>query len=199
LAARGGFNLFYFDFRNHGESGGRRTSLGAMESRDVESALDWLRANVPSAARRIGVYGVSMGAAAAIVAASRRTELAAVAAESSFTSVRRSIAHYGKLLYGMPGFSVPYTVWWLRLRLGFDPELSSPERHVAGIAPRPLFLLQGSADRRVPPMEGERLFAAAGEPKSLWTVPDGDHAGLWDVAGRAYEDRLIAFFRGVFG
>src|SRR5262245_42479634 len=37
------FNLFYFDFRHHGESGGDRTTLGAWESRDISAALACLR------------------------------------------------------------------------------------------------------------------------------------------------------------
>ena len=198
LASRGGYNLFYFDFRNHGESGGEKTSLGRLESLDLEAALDWVKKEKPAAARRVGLYGVSMGAAVAILAAARRPEFEAVAAESAFTSVYRSIRRYGFLFYKLPGWTMRYTYWCIRFRLGFDPEKWSPERVVDRISPRPLFLLQGGSDRRVPPTEGDRLFSLAGEPKSLWTVPDGDHAGLWKAAGREYEDRLLAFFDGVF-
>ena len=139
-----------------------------------------------------------MGGAAAILAAARRPEFEAVAAESAFTSVFRSVQRYGFLFYHLPGWTMRFTLWAIRLRLGFDPEKWSPERVVGRIAPRPLFLLQGGSDRRVPPSEGERLFSLAGEPKSLWTVSDGDHAGLWKTAGREYEDRLLGFFDGVF-
>jgi fermentation-respiration switch protein FrsA (DUF1100 family) len=94
---------------------------------------------------------------------------------------------------------VPYTFWWVRRRLGFDFEESSPERFVAKISPRPLFLLQGGVDLRMPPSEGEALLNAAGEPKTLWTVPGADHAKLWEVAGADYEERLLRFFEGALG
>jgi fermentation-respiration switch protein FrsA (DUF1100 family) len=198
LATRAGYNLLYFDFRNHGESGGDRTTLGRWEALDVAAALAWLKASHPAAARRVGLYGMSMGAAVAILAAAADPAFEAVAAESAFTSVNRSIVRYAGLFHHVPAWAVPYTLAWVRWRLGFDPEASSPERVVDRISPRPLFLLQGAADINIPPSEGERLFSLAKEPKSLWTVPGAVHAGLWEAAGREYEDRLQAFFDGVF-
>jgi uncharacterized protein len=199
LASRGGYNLLYFDFRNHGESGGKATSLGRLESLDLEAALDWLKKERPAKARRVGLFGMSMGGAVAILTAARRTEFAAVAVESAFTSVNRSIVRFARLFYNVPAWAVPYTLWWKRLRLGFDAEKDSPEGFVARISPRPLLLLQGAQDLRMPPSEGERLFALAGEPKTLWTVPDCDHGGLWEAAGKEYEDRLFKFFLNALG
>jgi fermentation-respiration switch protein FrsA (DUF1100 family) len=198
LVSRGHYNLLYFDFRNHGESGGRKTTLGRLETLDLEAALDWVKKAKPDRSRRVGVYGLSMGAAVVILAAARRPEIEAVAAESAYGSIGRSVAQFGKILYGLPAWAVPYTMWWTRARLGFNPETAAAERVVGRIAPRPIFLLQGGADDRVPPSEGERLFNRAGEPKSLWTVPGAGHGGLWEAAGREYEDRLLKFFDGVF-
>jgi dipeptidyl aminopeptidase/acylaminoacyl peptidase len=198
LASRGGYNLFYFDFRNHGLSGGNKNTLGRWESEDVLSALRWVKENRPTRARRMGLYGMSMGGAAAIVAAAGEPAFEAVAAESAFTSAKASIVRYAGLFHHVLAWMVPYTFLWVRLRLGFDVEEFSPERYVARISPRPLFLLQGSADVRMPPSEGERLFALAGEPKALWTVPGADHAELWETAGREYEDKLQAFFDKTF-
>jgi fermentation-respiration switch protein FrsA (DUF1100 family) len=198
LASRGGYNLLYFDFRNHGESGGRKTTLGPLEALDLEAALDWVKKARPDEARHVGVYGLSMGAAVVILAAARRADIEAVAAESAYGSISRSVAQFGKILYGLPAWAVPYTMWWTRARLRFNPETAAAERVVGLIAPRPIFLLQGGADDRVPPSEGDRLFSRAGEPKSLWTVPGAGHGGLWEAAGREYEDRLLGFFDGVF-
>ena len=162
LALRGGYNLFYFDFRNHGASGRTMNSLGRLESWDVEAALAWVQVERPERARRVGLYGMSMGGAVALITAARRPEFEAVAAESPFTSVCGSIVRFAGLFHHVPAWMVPYTLWWVRLRLGFDPDAWSPERFVARIAPRSLFLLQGGADMRIPPAEGERLYALAG-------------------------------------
>jgi alpha/beta superfamily hydrolase len=35
-----GLNLFYFDFRRSGESGGVVSSIGCLETRDLEAAIE---------------------------------------------------------------------------------------------------------------------------------------------------------------
>ena len=67
-----GFAVLMFDFRGHGESAGKRSSLGMLEKRDVTGALDWLAGKNP---RRVGVFGAGMGAHAAVLAAVERPEL----------------------------------------------------------------------------------------------------------------------------
>ena len=68
---KGGFTVLAFDFRGHGASGGTGSTLGLDEKRDVIGALDYLAASGVEA-RRIGVYGVGMGAHAAVLAAADR-------------------------------------------------------------------------------------------------------------------------------
>jgi len=64
-----GFNLLLFDFRGHGSSGGKASSLGVSEKRDIIGAVDFLASLDGVRTDRIGVYGVGMGAHAAVLAA----------------------------------------------------------------------------------------------------------------------------------
>jgi uncharacterized protein len=199
LRRRGGYNLFYFDFRNHGDSGGNKSSLTTMEVRDLESAVAHLRKEKPAAARRIGVYGMSMGGAVALTTTARRPEIQAVAAESPFSSFNETVVRFAKLFYGVPRVPlVQITLFFIRARLGLDPEKDAPIHHVDKISPRPVFFIQGGSDRRMPVTEGELLFARAKEPKELWTIPDADHGEVSQIAGRRHEDRLLDFFRRAF-
>jgi hypothetical protein len=45
----------------------------------------------------------------------------------------------------------------------------------------------------VSPESGERLFAAAGEPKDLWTDPDVGHAGFLQARPSEFDKRVNAF------
>ena len=45
-----------------------------------------------------------------------------------------------------------------------------------GRARCPVFVTHGTADGTVPFRQGERLYAAAGEPKRFWRVEGGGHA-----------------------
>src|SRR5262245_9855826 len=56
---KAGFNVLAFDFRGHGASAGRASTLGTEEARDVLGAIDFL-GDLPAGevdARRIGVFG----------------------------------------------------------------------------------------------------------------------------------------------
>jgi pimeloyl-ACP methyl ester carboxylesterase len=196
LSTAGGYNLLYFDFRNHGESGGDRSSLTVLEQRDLRGALKWLWAEKPEQSRRTALYGLSMGGAASLSVAADDPRVAAVCAESPFSSFRDVVARFAKLFYGVPRHPfVDCTFLFIRWRLGFDPEPASPVYSIRRISPRPVFLIQGAADVRMPPSEGERLYAAAAEPKALWTVPEADHGQAAEVAGAEYRRRLLEFYR----
>src|SRR5947209_16788299 len=76
------------DLRGHGEnSPPAATSFGALESDDVLSAIDYLRGLKSAQGRafvgeRVGVYGVEMGAYAALVASRQEKSVSALALDS---------------------------------------------------------------------------------------------------------------------
>ena len=78
-----GFAVLMIDLRGHGQSGPARFGFGRTERLDVLGAVDWLvaRGFRPG---RIGVLGISMGAATGIGAASEDDRIGALVADSSF-------------------------------------------------------------------------------------------------------------------
>jgi uncharacterized protein len=64
---------------------------------------------------------------------------------------------------------------------------------VSRIAPRPIFLIFATHGQG-----GEELnpsyYEAAGEPKTLWEIPEAGHTGGLDARPQQYERRVIAFF-----
>jgi len=51
---------------------------------------------------------------------------------------------------------------------------------IGQIAPRPVMIISDLNDRlAVEPYDGERLYAAAGEPKLLWQVADVGHVAAF--------------------
>ena len=86
-----GYNGLLFDLRHHGMSGGTTTTLGYQERLDVEGAVQYVLGQEHSA-RPIVVWGVSMGAAAALMAAAETPDIAAVISDSSFDSMMGTIS-----------------------------------------------------------------------------------------------------------
>jgi hypothetical protein len=82
------FTILWPDLRGHGERPPvARTSLGAHEADDVLAAQEYLRAlktgqGRPLVAERTGLYGVELGAYAALVAASREPHARALVLDS---------------------------------------------------------------------------------------------------------------------
>src|SRR5690349_4880037 len=61
-----GYAVLLYDFQAHGESIGSKMTFGYLESRDSQAAVEFVRIRFPG--KPIGVIGLSLGAAAAVLA-----------------------------------------------------------------------------------------------------------------------------------
>ena len=193
---RAGFNLFLFDFRGHGDSRGRTTSFGWTEQRDLEGALAYLGQQPEVPARPYGLYGISMGASVGLMVAARDERIGAVAADSPYTTLEETLGRHLTLMYPLP--RLPF-LWFMdatyRLRFGVWPVRISPLESAAALSPRPLLLIQGGQDLRMPVEGARRIFERAGQPKELWVIEGAGHLEGYSLNPAAYNARLAAFFR----
>jgi fermentation-respiration switch protein FrsA (DUF1100 family) len=193
---RSGFNLFLFDFRAHGGSAGRATSFGWLERRDLEGALAFLGQQPDVPARPYGVYGVSMGASVALVTAARDERIGAVAADSPYADLGDNLGRHLTLMYPLLP-KVPFH-WFVlatyRLRFGVWPSRMSPVHSAAALSPRPLLLIQGSDDPRMPIEAAAAILANARQPKELWVIRGAGHLEGFSLDPARYLDRLRRFF-----
>ncbi|MBI2855926.1 MAG: alpha/beta hydrolase [Chloroflexi bacterium] len=193
---RAGYSVLLFDMRSKGESEGDAVTLGYYERDDVKGAVDYLKSRPDVNSDALGVLGVSMGGATAILAAAEIPELKAVVSESAFKSVDSAIASSFEHFIHLPAFPfAPITVFIIEQRLGLSTDQVVPEVAVGRISPRPLFLIHGQDDVTIRPEDARALFAAAGEPKEgLWLIPGSGHAEGAEVALEEYSKRVVDFF-----
>ncbi|MFH1263641.1 MAG: alpha/beta hydrolase [Pseudomonadota bacterium] len=163
--------FFLLGYRGYGESEGKPKEDGLY--RDATAAYRYLMDHgVP--AKNLYLFGESLGGAVAIELATR-LPVAGLILESTFTSVREM-------------------AW---LHYPFFPSLIVPDQFpsLARIPKiRSKFLIvHGNHDEIAPFSMGERLFAAANEPKSFFPVPGAGHNDVYVVSGRAYIDRIANF------
>jgi pimeloyl-ACP methyl ester carboxylesterase len=191
-----GFNLFYFDFRSHGESEGDLTTIGGLERRDFDAAMDWLRASRPTLAKRVGVFGLSMGAAVTVASLRDHPDLRCAVVESPFSDYRAVVERWAWNHMKIPYYPlVAIVMVILRYRVN-DPTVDSfnPVESAPHIAPRPLLVIGGTNDNLMPESDVRRVFNAAKEPKQLWIVPGATHAKCREAAGLEYDTRVVGFF-----
>ena len=191
-ANREGYGVLLFDLRNHGQSGDGYITLGIHESKDVCAASQAIRER---AGRRPQVlWGVSMGASTAILAAKRCPGFRAIIADSSFLSFRETIAHHVGLFFHLPSFPIANIVIAVTgLRMQMDPDDGNVEAAVESLGNVPILFIAGGKDRRMPPELAERLRSASKNTKSeLLLVPEASH-------GEAYATDKTLYLNTVFG
>ncbi len=188
------YNLFIYDSRFHGESDGNITTLGWHERRDAALALTQLKTRGNTS---IGVMGESMGGAVAIGVAADKPEIKACWADCAFDSLHDAIAPRAKARkYPLPEYVAWSVVKTATVRSRHNVASADPIRCIKSIAPRPVYLVHGGADDDTLPLNSQKLYAEAAEPKTYWTVAGADHAQSWEKQPLEYQTRLQTFFGG---
>jgi uncharacterized protein len=188
--AAAGHAVLLIDLPAHGESAGERITFGMREAAGVHAALDHLRRELPG--ERIGVIGVSLGAASFVLSGAGPTVHAAVL-ESMYPTIDDAVANRLALRFGGPGrWLSPLLLWQLPLRLDVSAGQLRPLAAMPALGV-PVLVASGTADQHTPWRETERLFAAAAGPKELWAVEGAAHVDLFAHAPAAYEQRVGAF------
>jgi len=189
---RAGYPVLLFDLREHGlsDGAGRGLGFGPREGEDVSAAVAFVRQDrgVPC----VVVLGTSLGGVAVLLAAARDPDIAAVISENPWARILHVMRHAP----ARPWFvqepllrAIRATAFW---RLGIRGA-REPLDAVGRIAPRPLLLLHGAADRLVPVSESRALRAAAGRPAALWVVPGAGHGALYETDPEGYRRRVLGF------
>jgi fermentation-respiration switch protein FrsA (DUF1100 family) len=181
--------------RAHDFSDGEVIGLGSKEMADLDAWFQYLIGRADVDPERIGIFGASMGGALVLQYAAGNPRLKAVVADCAFSSITDTVETSVRFFTGLPPFPfAPMILFWVERKLGVDAATIDAKQHIGRISPRPVFLLQGGADRVVSPDSGARLFAAAREPKELWFEPALGHATfLADMPGE-FERRITVFY-----
>lgn len=186
------FSVLFFDLRGHGTSGDARLTLGLNEARDVLGAVDWLRGH-DYPAGSIGVLGQSMGGAATIYAAAAEPAIGAVITDCAFADARPVVDAQFRQTAHLPNVFLPATRLISRALLGLDIVSSRPVGVISRIAPRPVLIIHGDADRLVPVSQAFD-FKAALPSAELWILPGVQHVGGYRKDPAGFTQRVEEFF-----
>ena len=204
-----GYNGVLFDFRHQGQSGGAIATVGYQERHDVEGAVQFALTQ-KKASRPVIVWGVSMGAAAALMAASESPDVAAVISDSTFLNFRELIRHHYWLFLSftrqrwwwfpqLPAFPLADEVtYWTASRGNFKVSDFDLEKAVRNINPRPILFVAVEGDQRMPPWYAQTLYADSNSPeKALLIVGGSRHGEAFRLATNQYEQAVTQFLNRV--
>ncbi len=195
---RAGYNLLIPDFRGHGASGGKGSTLGTLERYDVLGAIDFLRTRRDLEADRIGVWGIGMGAYAGLLAAAERPEVVALALDSPYPDVASyldralfrglppstaTVTGYASVFYG------PYFQWKISRNAATQALTDLADRNF-------LFIVAASRPETVE--AGKAMYAAlpdsGGADKNLLELQGSGSSNLYDEDRRKYSEAITSFF-----
>lgn len=187
-------NVLMFDFRGHGQSDARSVTLGSHERRDVAAALRFLESR---GLGPVALFGISMGASIAILAAPD-LPVAAVVADAPFAQLHHPVANRMRQV-GYPLADVGARLIVAGAALRTRSWLGDPIRAVRRLAPRALLVIVPREDRLISWRQGAALHDAAGEPKELWVVDGAGHAEAYVARPAEYRERVLEFLQRHLG
>jgi fermentation-respiration switch protein FrsA (DUF1100 family) len=166
-------NIFIFDYRGYGRSEGTASEKGTYL--DGEAAIKYLLERDDASARRLVLFGRSLGAAVAAEMATRFTTLGLIL-ESPFISIREM----ARAIFP----SLPIA-WLLRTRYDTMEKVR--------LVKTPILVLHGDRDATVPFAQGKKVFEVASQPKRFYRIVGASHNDTFVVGGEEYYGALREF------
>lgn len=172
-----GFNILTFDQRAHGQSEGEYPTYGFLEKYDLDQWVDTVAATFPNGT--IGVEGISMGAATAVLHAGEinpnkesTKKVSFYVFDSPYSDLERLLAYRLNKDYNLPNIKLNI----LNLPISdFDITKVSPVK-VAGRIDVPVLFVHGLADDYVPTDMSREMYRVARSKKMMLLIPKVHHA-----------------------
>jgi fermentation-respiration switch protein FrsA (DUF1100 family) len=195
-----GLHVLTIDFRSARATSRKPTTLGYWELRDAQAALDWTRQRPGMANARVALFGESLGGAAALALAARRTDVAAVVADCPFASGDAAIADGFACVLHLPAYPLaPFARQMGKLATGHDPGALDVTQALRSLNGRPVLLIQTRRGDRFSRSQVDRLTASLGLDGETWTMDDVKHTEAWLDHRAEYEKRVGRFIAGHLG
>ena len=208
-----GYDVFAFDFRGHGDSlpeeGYRpRQFPSDREQSDMLGAIAYVEDLLEREGRPrdVGLFGLSRGAGAALVASVDLQSVKAIVVDGAYSSdatleffLKRWANIFAKLRFVYENH--PRTFWrflrWMIFRKAqrvFRCRFPSVRKAIRRLGSVPLLFIHGERDTFIPPEQARMLHDIATGPKDLWIVPCARHNQSVVVQPPEYARRIVAFF-----
>jgi alpha-beta hydrolase superfamily lysophospholipase len=193
-----GYPLLMFDFRGHGASAGRGSTLGIEERLDVLGAVEYLDSRDDIDASRYGAWGIGLGAYAAALAALEREEIVVLALDSPYPDVRSQLDRLvGERLPKIVQPLVPIVRLFYNPYMAFRMDRYRLSDSIAALANRNLLLIAATED---PAMLAEQQMLHDALPESaegnanLIQMKATVVTGLYGKDRQEYDEAIVEFF-----
>ncbi len=192
-----GGEVLLLELRNHGGSAKARLTFGRDEALDVLAAAAFLEARPEARGRPLVVFAVSLGTAAAALAAPRIPSLDGLVLDAPMDDLAATARRELKSGGFWADIREPWAstiLFFAQYPFGVPVGEVKPREALARLPPgvAVLFIVAGR-DERMPPETVRALFESlptAPDRKVLWIEPEASHGKVWVKAPEEYRRRL---------
>ncbi len=189
-----GWNLFLYDHRGHGKSGGQTITYGYFEKNDLKTVVDYIRQRVGSVPL-IGIHGESMGAAILLQYAGMEDNADFYIADCPYSNLWELLAYRMKSDFRLPVFPLMHiTDLFIRWRGKFRIKDVNPVEDVKKIE-KPVLFVHGQDDHYVPTKMSKEMYAAKRGLKEIYIAQGAGHAQSLQVDPEKYEKKVFEFLK----
>ena len=185
-----GMNVLLLDARNHGRSDADNFSSMPRFAEDVAEAIDWVKRQGDRQNDQVVLLGHSVGAAAVLLEASRRDDIAAVISLATFAHPEWMMRRYlGR--FPFPKLFVEGVLSYVERIIGHRYEAIAP-MHTTCLIRCPVLLVHGSADETVPMSDALAIRDQCNKNSvELLLIEGADHESVDKIEEHA--EQLIEF------
>jgi fermentation-respiration switch protein FrsA (DUF1100 family) len=191
---KNGYNVITYDQRSSGENVAEKTTFGYWEKYDIIDCIKYAKDFAKD--KKIGVWGESFGGATAVQAVAFENvqeDIAFLALDCPVSNMEWMISDQMKSMeIGIP---IEYMMWCgniinsFRLGFSYNEADAAKEAHKIRI---PTLVINSEIDKVTPYFMGKDIYDnLASTKKSLWTVKDSKHVGMWNDYNEEYCSKLL--------
>jgi hypothetical protein len=187
------YNVFLFDSRGHGESGGMYCTYGYYEKYDVLEIIKEIKKD--TSIHHIGLYGNSMGAAIGLQVMSISKDIDCGYFESPFANFREIVRDYMERVFFVgPMFMSNIALNKAGEIAKFQPDKIRPELSAKFIE-KPIILIHGKEDKHINYSYSVRIFKnIKSQEKRLILLDSTNHFNIHIIGGNSYKKSIFRFF-----
>lgn len=205
-----GFAVLSFAFRSQGDSDTipdyePNQWITHSEVADLDAVLEYAGTQETLSSLPIGLFGVSRGGSAALLAACRHSRVRSIVTDSAY-STRGLITHFVDRFsqHVVPGWFFRWLPeWHVQLVIRQALRFSERRRHQAYVhlerfatrLTQPALLISGARDSYVTPEVTRRLAQLIRQPDHIWIVPRAKHNKSRSINETEYDQRIVQHFQ----
>ncbi|MGD0227368.1 MAG: prolyl oligopeptidase family serine peptidase [Terriglobia bacterium] len=186
------FNVYLFNF--HGPKAKERTSnLGPRQASDLMAAIETLTKQPDINPNRVGLFGMSVGGYAALVAGEVNPKVRALVVDTTYSTPERMFdSEIERLLGGSSGLFHVITDAEFRVASMGGDSYAMPA-NLPKLASVPKLFISGRDNPSLAAMT-EALYEQAPQPKQLLVMEHSESGLAVEAEKKEYEDQILNFF-----